>query len=335
MTESAADFKARLIRRTGLSPDAVAAAWPEWWSKDAEASLSANAELRFSLARKLGLDPRSLLADRDEPRFIWGDAARFKGFTGDEHGERPVIASFGTALSRMLLEATRGNENLQVMSAGELRAAILANSPYVGLRELLSVAWAFGMPVIHLRVYPLSAKRMSAMSVRVGDRYAILLARDAVYPAPIAFYLAHELGHILLGHLTEGSAIIDMELLEALGVEKDPEEAEADAFALELLTGRPRPELVVEGAGRGAHQLAAEAMRVGQTQRIEPGTVAMAFGHATGAWPTATASLTHIYDRAIDVWRVVNRLANQQLAWDELQDESQSFVRAVIGAAHG
>jgi len=337
MVESAADFKARLIRRTGLSPDAVAAAWPEWWSKDAEVSPSANAELRFSLARKLGLDPRSLLADGNEPRFIWDDAARFKGFTGDEHKERPVIASFGTALSRMLLEATRNDENpnLQIGSAGELRAAILAKSTYVGLRELLSVAWALGIPVIHLRLYPLSAKRMSAMSVRVGDRYAILLARDAIYPAPIAFYLAHELGHILLAHLTGGSAIIDMDLLETVGMEKDPEEKEADAFALELLTGRPQPELAVEGAGRGARQLAAEAMRVGQVERIEPGTVAMAFGHATGAWPTAMASLAHIYDRAMDVWQVVNRLANQQLAWNELQDESESFVRAVMGTAHG
>jgi len=217
MTESAADFKVRLIRRTGLSPDVVAAAWPEWWSKDAESSPSANAELRFSLARKLGLDPRSLIADEAELLFIWDDAARFKGFTGDERGERPVIASFGTALSRMLLESTPGRENFQTMSAGELRAAILTGSQYVGLKELLSASWALGIPVIHLRVYPLTAKRMSAMSVRVGDRYAILLARDAVYPAPIAFYLAHELGHILLGHLAEGSAIVDMEILEDLG----------------------------------------------------------------------------------------------------------------------
>jgi hypothetical protein len=333
--ESAADFKARLIRRTGLSPDAVGAAWPEWWSKDAESSASANAELRFSLARKLGLDPRSLLNSEDEPRFIWEDTTRFKGFTGKERGERPVIASFGTALSRMLLEAAPSNQGLQATSAAELRSALLAISPFVGLRELLSCAWAFGIPVIHLRVYPLSAKRMSAMSVRVGDRYAIMLARDAVYPAPVAFYLAHELGHILLGHLTEGTAIVDMELLQDAGDEKDAEEMQADAFALELLTGRPRPELVVQGEGRGARQLAREAMRVGSMEHIEPGTVAMAFGHSTGSWSTAISSLAHIYDRQIDVWRVINQLANTQLIWSELQDESQNFLRAVMGGTHG
>ncbi|GAA0695015.1 RHS repeat protein [Dyella marensis] len=48
MTENAADFKARLIRKAGLSEAAVNAAWPEWWSDAAEASPSASAELRFS-----------------------------------------------------------------------------------------------------------------------------------------------------------------------------------------------------------------------------------------------------------------------------------------------
>ena len=41
---------------------------------------------------------------------------------------------------------------------------------------------------------------MNGMLVQVGHRFAILLARDANYPAPIAFYLAHELGHAALGH---------------------------------------------------------------------------------------------------------------------------------------
>ncbi len=65
MTESAADFKARLIQRTGLTDDAVTAAWPDWWGQEAEVSASANAELRFSLARKLGLDARTLLGEQE------------------------------------------------------------------------------------------------------------------------------------------------------------------------------------------------------------------------------------------------------------------------------
>lgn len=112
-----------------------------------------------------------------------------------------MISSFGTALSRLLLEATPNPGVFEPMTAAQLRQLLLNGRPHVGLLELLMASWSMGIPVIHLRVYPLSAKRMSAMSVRVGDRFAILLARDAVYPAPIAFHVAHELGHIFLGHL--------------------------------------------------------------------------------------------------------------------------------------
>ena len=70
--ESAGDLRLRL-RGLGLSDSAVSAAWPRWWSEDAESSASARAELRFGVARRLGLDPHSLLEDRDAPRFLWRD----------------------------------------------------------------------------------------------------------------------------------------------------------------------------------------------------------------------------------------------------------------------
>ena len=334
MIEQAADFRRRLIRRTGLSDSAITAAWPDWWSEAADASPAAQAELRFSLARKLGLDPRSLL-DEQEPRFVWNDSARFKGFSGDAGTERPVLASFGTALSRMLLQATPVVDLRGVTpSAGELRKMMLGARSNIGLVELMMAAWGLGIPVIHLRVYPLAAKRMSAMSVRVGDRFAILMARDAMYPAPLAFHLAHELGHIFLNHLAEGDAIIDLASLEELNGD-DPEEMAADAFALELLTGRSSLAFQIEGEGRGARQLASESQRIGTEQRIEPGTVALAFGYATKRWDTANAALRNIYTQPYDAWRAINQVAVRHLQWDALPDESESFVRAVMGAIDG
>ena len=43
------------LQQLGLSDAAINAAWPEWWSEAAEPSPSASLDLRFSLARKLGL----------------------------------------------------------------------------------------------------------------------------------------------------------------------------------------------------------------------------------------------------------------------------------------
>lgn len=331
MTESSDQLKTRLIRRTGLTDSAITAAWPDWWTDAAEHSPSAQTELRFSLARKLGLDARSLV-EGDEPRFIWNDSARFKGFSGNPNVDKPVIGSFGTALTKMLLQGVAHTTDYLQFSASELRRTILDSRLNVGLIELIKTAWSLGIPVVHLRVYPLSAKRMSAMCIRVGHRFAILMARDARYPAPLAFHLAHEIGHILLGHLRDGESIVDLESVEDNRNDRDAEEREADTFALELLTGRQAPEIDVQGGGRGARQLASEAIRVGQIERIEPGTLALAYGYATKNWDTANRALTHIYDSPYDAWRAINQIAMREMRWDSLSDEAEHFIRAVMGS---
>lgn len=54
------------LRKVGFSSDAIEAAWPSWWSDDISASPSSRAELRFALARKLGLSAKPLLGERVE-----------------------------------------------------------------------------------------------------------------------------------------------------------------------------------------------------------------------------------------------------------------------------
>jgi Zn-dependent peptidase ImmA (M78 family) len=334
--ESAADFRRRLIRQAGLAPSIVDAAWPDWWSEQADGSESAKTELRFSIARKLGLDPRTLLDDQ-APRWIWDDAARFKSFRGDVQGHQPAISSFGMALGRILLRAT-DSPNIELrgqIGAAQLRALMLQSRPMVGLIELLQLAWGLGIPVIHLRTYPLSAKQMSAMSVCVHDRYAIFLAKDSQYPAPSAFHLAHELGHIFLGHLASGQSIVDLGGLGDPDDEDDDEEHAADAFAMELLTGVPDLRFQIEGEGRGARRLAGQALSVQEEHRIEAGIVALAYGFQTQNWSTAIASLRHVYEQPFPVWQAVNRIAERNILWPDLEDESESYLRAVMGGSNG
>lgn len=327
------ELKRRLVQDTGLTEAAIDTAWPSWWTDEAEASSSAKNELRFSLARKLGLDPGSL-ASEQTPRFLWdGSQAKYKDFKGNTHGERPAITSFGASVGRILTSATPQDHQslLNSTSSKELRSSILAQAPFVGLLELITLAWGIGIPVIHLRAYPLSAKRMCAMAVNVGGRHAILLARDAQYPAPLAFHLAHELGHIALGHLHNSQALVDMGDFSENAANSDPEELEADRFALELLTGDPALKVISQGAGNSARQLASECLRLSKLLAIEPGTLALCFGHSTNNWPVAIRSLDHIYTEKRDAWQVINHIAIGQINWDLLGDDASSFLRAVMG----
>jgi len=329
-TGSERDLKRRL-KAIGLSEGAIAAAWPQWWSDDADASPSARLELHFSIARKLGIDPRSLLDAEGTPRFIWRDEARFKHLSGESDAERAAISSFGRALGALLIGGTTQLIDPANADAASLRGLVLENQPFVRLNDLLSICWSTGTPVIHLRVFPRQQKRMAAMAVRVTGRGAILLAKDASYPAHIAFYLAHELGHLLLGHLDREAAIVDLESMH-VGSKDDREEDEADRFALELLTGTPDPHVVPMNRSYNAPALAAAVRDAGPKLRVEPGTLALCFGFSTQNWPVVNAAMRFIYERPKPVWKEVNAVALRELDFARIPEDAHAFLGSVLGA---
>lgn len=316
------------LRIAGLTEQAVNAAWPAWWSEKATSSPAAQAELRFAVARKLGVSASALA--RDEVEFIWRDQARFKHLRNETADEQAALASFGTGVANHVAAATQGLPSLPLPTAAELRQAVLASHAFVDLHGLISTCWAVGIPVIHLRVFPLEAKSMHAMVVRVGERYVVLLARDAKYPAQVAFTLAHEIGHIALGHLGEGASIIDLED-PASANSQDNEERSADDFALELLTGSSRPNIIPEIANPSNRALADAVMQAGPLHAIEPGTLALCFGYQTGNWSAAIGSLRHIYSRPQEVWVAVNRVAEAAIDWRSVSEDTQDYLLRVIG----
>lgn len=329
MTE-AERFRGRL-KTLGLSDPAIDAAWPDWWSDAADPSSSARLELRFSVARKLGLDARSVLDEDGIPRFIWKDEARFKHLSGESDQERAAISSFGRSVGALLAAGTNAGEfALTETTAEALRSAVLSSQPYVRLVDLLSLSWSAGVPVAHLRIFPSARKRMAAMAVAVGDRRAVLLAKDSMYPPHIAFYLGHELGHIALGHLRGDAAIVDMETDVLTTNSEDAEEAEADSFALELLTGRADLQLVPAGS-YNAPGLAQTALRVSAELHIEPGTLALCFGYSTGNWAVANSAMHFIYDQPRPVWNEVNRVTMTQLHSEQIPSDASSYLAAVLG----
>lgn len=329
MTESER-FRKRL-KSVGLSDLAINAAWPDWWSDDADPVSSARLELRFSVARKLGLDARSVLDEEGVPRFIWRDEARFKHLSGESDLERAAISSFGRSIGALLTAGTpTGEFSLIGTSAAALRDAVLSSQSYVRLVDLLSLAWTAGVPVAYLRIFPAVRKRMAAMAVGVGERRAVLLAKDSMYPPHIAFYLSHELAHIALNHINADAAIVDMETDALSTGSTDTEETEADRFALELLTGRPDLQLVPKGS-YNAPGLADFAIRVSTELHIEPGTFALCFGYSTGNWAVANSAMSFIYDAPRPVWNEVNRLTMSQLDLEQLPSDSGSYLTTILG----
>ena len=321
------------LRRAGFSRAAIRAALPSWWSEDAAKSPSGRSELRFALARRLGLSPKPLLGERVE--FIWNDEARFKHLSTEDASQRAALTSFGMSIGRLLLRASpKDDAATTVVDAEALREAILAGRQFVDLNALLSTCWALGIPVIHLRVFALETKSMHAMVVRIDGRFAILLGRDASYPAPIAFALAHEIGHIMLGHLTGVPALVDLED-PATARDADAEEKQANRFALTLLTGSPEPEITTSLDHFNAPTLADAVLKAAPRYGVEPGTLALCLAYRRNMWSVAVSSLRFIYGERKPTWREVNGIADMNLAWDELGDEAGHYLRAIMTGEDG
>lgn len=316
----------RSLRRAGISSAAIEAAWPEWWSEDASASSSAGAELRFTLARRLGLSPTSLL--REEPVFLWRDEAKYKGLRASVQGIEDGLTSFGLSFGGLLLECTN-QVDLPPAGAIELRNTLLRTHDFVDLRALLLLSWGIGIPVVQLKVFPLDRKHIHAMTVGVNGRFAIMLAKESSFAPELAFTLAHELGHVFLNHFGSGRAIVDIDdpVLEA---SSDHDELEANSFALELLTGHPDFETFADRQLYNSAQLAAAATSVGENYRIDPGMIALSLGYQTKRWPQTFGALKELA-RGNPPRPDLNRIAESEMNWRNVSGENEIYLRRVLG----
>jgi hypothetical protein len=318
----------RELSEAGIANAAINAVWPEWWSAEASESLSATAELTYTVARRLGLSPSALFDG--SPQFLWHDSTKFKNLGTTTDRDQAILASFGTAVGRCALSATPTVVFPSGTSPQSVRSAILKQARFVDVTELLAFCWVMGIPVIQLRVFPLQQKRMQAMTVKVEGRYAILLGYESEYYARVAYILAHEIGHILLGHLEHSDSLLDMD--DPLRAdEPDGEEVEADRAALVLLTGRDDPRVIANTESYTARQVAQAAMAESDKNRIEPGVLALCLGHATGKWPETYGALKIIAPGAQQVGNQINQLAANQFDWEALSLANRDYLLQVMG----
>lgn len=301
---------------------------PEWWDDAAAITDAGYTEVLWTLARHLGLSPQALRGDGGELKLPDAPRVLFKNTAS--------VAPQDVALARTLAVQTAkfaalGAPQAQIErpnSALDTRDAILdTGAPWVGFGELLDLCWSLGIPVIHVSRLPRNSKKMQGLAANIDGRFAIVVSVARKHPAWMLFILAHELGHILLGHVSAESALVDAEV-DPDSV--DPQELSANKFAMELITGRSDTRVMPGGRWPNADRLATSAQALAVQSKIDPGHLILNYANSMSTksntfWPVASAALSKLPSQVSPV-ELINRRLAERLNWDGLPRETAEFV---------
>jgi hypothetical protein len=307
---------------------------PDWWDNSLFRTSAGVVQFAMLIKQRLALDVR---IEGDGGIVIQTAAtnARFKRRSDTEEGELHVAAHLGVALARLAIFSSKHPFRAMPEDPVQLAELIRANSgkSWVDFQGLLETCWSHGIPVMILRGLPRNTKRMTGMAVRVTGRPAIVLGYNSQQAAKQLFVLAHELAHVLCGHIgKQDEVLIDEELTDiseslsgVSSTKKDHEEKQADTLALSLLrNGHPAP---LRHLGRidSAAGLASSAYHLGEAMGIDPAHLILSYAKEQGEWIRANQALSYVPSESTAIDMLRSAFMENTLA-DALTDENREYM---------
>jgi len=310
------DRIAKMIDRVsaiGFPKKYVQAQIPSWWSNDARKSESAIMQVELTVARRLGLDIRSLLEGR--PTLAQKLHAKYKRAHRYSVNDVAPSSAICVALAEAIAAFMEVPYSPVPPSANSIRDFLFRQgAKRISLSALVMYSWHIGIPVIHAKKLPMGIPKVDGMVVGTATRPVIVLAKRSRFQAWLLFILAHELGHLARGHVKPGELLID-EDFEVVRPEidlTDNEELEANEFGLELLNADPRPEYDID-LSEAPVPLARRALAVGNERAVDPGHILLVQARRTGQWAEANAALREFQAADDDARDRINKAVVDQL----------------------
>jgi Zn-dependent peptidase ImmA (M78 family) len=283
-------------------------ALPGWWDDEIAHNPAGYAEGLLLLSRNLGLDLASMQNEAVPIGLRNLGPCKFKKSAATSDEELGLTRIVATRVVELIAPAVPAPSKPLLMSASEIRQLILrAGAPCVDLASLVDYCWSVGLPVIHVSAFPPKAKKMDGLASMKSGRYAIVLCKNTHHSAWLLFILAHELGHIVRGHVNSDGVLVDEQVDRN---STDAEEKTANAFALELLTGNPECQVFPVGSGVSARALARAADQTGVHEHIDPGHIVLNCAYQMGGdfFAVANAALKLLEPHADAVGLVRSRM---------------------------
>ncbi len=299
---------------------------PDWWEDELATVPYNRAAAEAAITGFLGFPIRVL---RDA-----GAALAKPSVTGvcfKRNGNRPVEElAAALQVARQAAKIVTNTTHLPAFTVGQsakvVRDAILGSNPTVTLGGLVEYCWSAGVPVLGVTEQPKKAKRFDGVAMFEHERPAIALSSNRDGPPWLAFHLAHELGHLMLGHVGPGElAILDADLKAGV---KDDTELEADEFALEVLTGFPEGIHFKRGEHK-AHEVGPLAVKFAATKApaVDAGMIVLSYCKSTAYWGIAQGALEAI-GAATGGHEVIASALAEHLDYENLSEPESRFLSA-------
>lgn len=303
---------------------------PEWWDDSIARNPAGLAEAQLRIARALGVSPSQVRQGIRE-HILHANHVRYK----TRRDTLPETLHWATFWARraaeLAVKASPTPYQSPPKKAHEIREQILEQGhDWVNLANLLDYCWAYGIPILHLMHVPKGSKKMDGLVAQVEGRPAIVLSNNHRFSAWLLFILAHELGHWVLGHLKDAAALADGNVRRDDG---DAEEGSANAFALELLTGKPDTAYWIP-RNLTATELAERAKAAGRRDRVDPCVVVLNYAWCKGHWGAGMAAGKILEPEPQGV-QLVNTRLRRSLDWSRLTEDEAELLQRLTGGVKG
>ena len=302
---------------------------PSWWDDELNDKPFAVLEGAGYIADRLNLNLKSLLDETETVKFNHLPDTKFKRRSSKYNQYPDVAQALASRVVELIAFATEINFVSLPTNVKEIRAEILKLSPVINLTSLLNYCWNQGIIIAYFNNFPESKKikKIAGLIQWQSNSPVIILSSKYTQPSRLAFDLAHELGHLVLGHL-QGGLLIDEEINSN---RDDNEENQANKFATDLLLDNCGNSLL-NNKFYNHQQLVKKAKeKAKENPTVKPEFIILNHAwHNPNDWGFANKAL----DKLDPDWKgqqIINEYLADRINWDKLNDENYEYLERVLG----
>lgn len=311
------------LQTVGYNQKYVQSLLPDWWDDEIAETPAGLQQASLILGQTFSVRAETLWTKDAEPALNLPQGIRFKRRENVVADDLSIACAIARSLARIVLKAFPIKPKpVFYPDASALRKQLLADKKWISFHDILQHCLDNGIPVIHLQHLPNKAKKMDGLAFEQSGRPVIVLTQN--HPHGYALFdLAHELGHITLGHVSAEHSVIDQKIdAEA----DDEDERAANRFALELITGNPECKIVPVGRWLSGNELASAALYHGHNNQIDPLHIVLNYGHSKKLWGAAHAAINEIAKNTQTDQEILRNTLWQALNLDELNEDDLALL---------